>query len=299
MQKERKTTLHWHPAFVDAIRMELKPYLDKIEILPEVPLTTEPLKIDCIIIKKSKGLVINKNFAVIFRDWNIMEYKSPQDHVSINDFHKVYAYACLYSVIKNIPVEDITISFVESRYPKKLIDFLKRARNYSVEKSSSGVYTIKGDVFAIQIIDSRHLSEVENLWLKNLSAKLDIRAVNKVITVINNHDKTVSLEAYIDVISRANAGLFEEAMEMRAPTLKQMIMNSKVGAGWIEEWQAKAEAKGLANGIKKGIKEGLAKVEVEKADALAAVARNLKSAGMSNKLISQYTGLSLAKIKKL
>jgi len=168
MREEKDSNIHWHPAFVEAIKMELKPYLDKIEILPEVPLTTEPLKIDCIIIKKTKNLVIKKNIAGIFRDWNIMEYKSPQDHVSINDFHKVYAYACLYSVINNIPVDNITISFVESRYPRKLIDFLEKARNYTVEKTGSGIYTVKGDVFAIQIIGGRHYTGLSLAKIKKL-----------------------------------------------------------------------------------------------------------------------------------
>jgi len=307
MREEKSSNIYWHPAFVEAIKMELKDYLDKIVILSEVPLTTEPLKIDCIIIKKSKNLVIKKNIAGIFRDWNIIEYKSPQDHVSVNDFHKVYAYACLYSVIKNIPVENMTISFIESRYPRKLIGFLKKVRNYMVEKTSPGIYTVKGDVFAIQIIDVRHLSGNENLWLKNLRGKLGTKAINKVIAELEKQDKTVSLGAYMDAVNRANAGLFKEVLEMRAPTFKQMLMDTEIGAGWIKEWQSKAEAEGMAKGMAKGLAEGMAKGLAEgkakgetegKAEALVQVARNLKSSGMSNKLISQYTGLSLAKINK-
>jgi len=287
MHKEKKPNIHWHPAFIEAIKMELKPYLDKIEILPEFPLTAEPLKIDCIIIKKSKELIIKKNFAEIFKDWNIMEYKSPRDHVSVNDFHKVYAYACLYSVIKNVPVDNITISFVESRYPRKLIVFLEKIRNYKVEKTNSGIYTVKGDIFAIQIIDSRHLSDDENLWLKSLSEQLDNNAIGKVISEIKKQDKTVNIEAYIDVISRANTGLFEEAIKMRRKkslSFKEIIMNSEAGAGWIEEWQNEGEAKGEAKG---------------EINARVKIACNLKSSGMSDELISQYTGLSMEKIKEI
>jgi hypothetical protein len=75
--EKKLSNLHWHPAFIEAIRAELKPYEDKIEILPEVQLTKEPLRIDCVIIKKAKDVIINKAFARIFRDWNILEYKSP------------------------------------------------------------------------------------------------------------------------------------------------------------------------------------------------------------------------------
>jgi hypothetical protein len=282
--KEKKTNLHWHPAFIEAITAELKPYLDKIEILPEVQLTKEPLRIDCVVIRKSKDVVIEKAFAFIFRDWNIMEYKSPEDHVSVNDFHKVYAYACLYSGSKNIPVTNITISFVESRYPRKLIKFLRKVRKCTVEQTSPGIYTVEGDVFGIQIIDSRHLPEDESLWLKNLRGNLTAQIMGKVLTEMGKQHKTMSLGAYLEVISQANSGLFEEVLEMQAPTLKQMIMDTKIGAGWIAEWQSQAEAVGMDKGIEKGT---------------SAVARNLKASGMSCDLIAQYTGLPLAKVIKL
>ena len=115
----------------------------------------------------------------------------------------------------------------------------------------------------------------------------------------------------MDVVNRANSGIFKEVLGMRAPTFKQMLMDTEIGAGWLKEWEAKATAKGLAKGWAEGFVKGkaeglakakaerLAKAEAEKAEALAQVARNLKLSGMSNKLISQYTGLSLAKINKV
>jgi hypothetical protein len=47
--------------------------------------------------KKAKGAVIKKNIGVIFREHNLLEYKSPDDCVSVEDFYKVYGYACLYA----------------------------------------------------------------------------------------------------------------------------------------------------------------------------------------------------------
>lgn len=35
-----------------------------------------------------------------------------------------------------------------------------------------GIYYIKGDVIQIQIIVTRKLSEIENLWLRSLTNKL-------------------------------------------------------------------------------------------------------------------------------
>ena len=145
------------------------------------------------------------------------------------------------------------------------------------------------------------------MWLKNLSDELDKIAINKVITEIEKQEKTVSLGAYWDVVNRANAELFKEVLKMRAPTFKQMLMDTKIGAGWLKEWKSEATAQGMAQGIEKGMAQGIAQGiaqgkaqgEAEKAEALAQVARNLKSSGMTQKLISQYTGLSLAKIRKL
>jgi hypothetical protein len=56
----------WHPAFVEALQMELQAYRDVLEFKIEHQLTAEPLKIDCVVIKKAKNVVIKKNIAAIF-----------------------------------------------------------------------------------------------------------------------------------------------------------------------------------------------------------------------------------------
>jgi hypothetical protein len=58
--------------------------------------------------------------------------KSPEDYVSVNDFYKVYGYACLYAALNKVEITDLTITFVESRYPKDLISHLKEVRVYHV-----------------------------------------------------------------------------------------------------------------------------------------------------------------------
>jgi HD superfamily phosphohydrolase len=98
------------------------------------------------------------------------------------------------------------------------------------------------------------------------------------------YETTPNKEAFVNQFWEA-AGVVETKYKPQYP---RIVMNSKVGADWIKEWQSKAEARGMKRGVAKG--------EVE---ALAQVARNLKSSGMSDKLVSQYTGLSLTKIKKL
>ena len=63
----------WHPAFIEAIQLELEDYQDVLEFHPEYQLTSEPLKIDCVVIKKVNDVAITKNIAAIFREVNLLE----------------------------------------------------------------------------------------------------------------------------------------------------------------------------------------------------------------------------------
>ena len=78
----------WHPAFFADIQIEL-------EAEREHQLGTKPMEIDALVIKKKSDIPINKNIGRIFRKYNIIEYKSPTDYISINDFYKVCGYAFL------------------------------------------------------------------------------------------------------------------------------------------------------------------------------------------------------------
>ena len=180
----------WHPAFIEALRLEFEDYKDVLEFYPELQLTTEPLRIDCVVIKKTKEVEIKKNIGKIFRTWNLIEYKSPDDYVSVSDFYKVYGYACIYTFLNKITVTDLTITFVESHYPKELIKHLIKTRSYTVAETSPGVYTVSGDILPIQIIDNRKLSVEDNVWLKNLSNKLNRSDVELINANIAQQDKS-------------------------------------------------------------------------------------------------------------
>ena len=270
--------LSWHPAFVEALQMELREYRDTLEFHPEHPLTAEALRIDCIVIKKVKDAVIKKNIAVIFREWNLIEYKSPGDYVSVADFYKVYGYACLYTSFKRVPITSLTVTFVESRYPKKLLKHLCDKRGYSVAENCPGIYTVSGDILPIQIIDSRQLPADENLWLKSLSDRLDTSAFSRISSEIYRQGKAARIAAYSDVITRANAETMKEVIQMgkRSKTLEQVLEE----AGWLARWEARGEEIGQR---KKGIE----------------IARNALSKGLSIEMIHDITGLPAEVITQL
>jgi hypothetical protein len=57
--------ISWHPAFYEAIQLELEQYKDALEFSYEYQLSSEPLRIDVIVIKKAKDAVIKTSGFVL------------------------------------------------------------------------------------------------------------------------------------------------------------------------------------------------------------------------------------------
>ena len=68
---ESTEKIQWHTAFQQALKAELTEYRDSLDFIEEYRLTTEPLRIDTLIIKKPPGVYIDKNIGRIFRGHNI------------------------------------------------------------------------------------------------------------------------------------------------------------------------------------------------------------------------------------
>ena len=173
MKKKTEPDLQWHPAFYSGVQIEFEKEQDKLIFENEHQLGTKPKQIDVLIIKNRSAESIQKNIGRIFRTHNIIEYKSPSDYLSVDDFYLVYAYACLYKVdsqtADTIPANEITLSFVTHAFPYKLLKHLTTIRNYTIEKQEDGIYYIRGDFFPIQIVHTKKLSKEENLWLRSLT----------------------------------------------------------------------------------------------------------------------------------
>ena len=88
--------VQWHPAFGAVLRIELGDELEKVQIEEEHLLGSKPMQVDFLVVKVDKKQKIHKNIGKLFRKYNIIEYKSPEESLSINDFYKAYGYACFY-----------------------------------------------------------------------------------------------------------------------------------------------------------------------------------------------------------
>lgn len=94
--------LQWHTAFSAAMHIEFREEMEKLRFEEEHILGKKPMQIDLLIIKMRTEEKIRKNIGKIFREHNIIEYKSPEDYLSINDFYKVYGYACFYQAVADV-----------------------------------------------------------------------------------------------------------------------------------------------------------------------------------------------------
>ena len=280
----------WHPAFVEALKMELEAYRDSLEFHPEFQLTSEPLRIDCVVVKKAKGAAIEKNIAAIFRDVNLIEYKSPGDYVSIEDFYKVYAYACLYASFERVPIDSLTLTFIESSHPRSLLAHLRQKRNYEVVETRAGIYTVTGDIIPMQVINSRRLSLEDNLWLHNLNNNLKSLELRRFQTAIDSQDKAARIKAYLAAVIRANKDTILEVLKM--DDIDISLEETMRELGLLEKWEARAEAKGEARGEAKGEARGEIK-------GILFTAQNMVNLGYSIEAIIAATGLEAEKIKEL
>lgn len=256
-KENHKPLLQWHPAFYAGIQIEFEKEKDKLIFENEHHLGTKPKEIDVLIIKKNSNYKIKKNIGRIFRKHNIIEYKSPDDYLSIDDFYLVYAYACLYKCdtpsIDEIPIEDITITFVSSKYPKSLLTHLKDIRKFSIEKKENGVYYVKGDFFPIQIICTKELSDTTNLWLHNL--RNDITEKSTISKLLLEYKKQNDINLYssvIDIIASANKETFQEVTNM-SKVLEEIFL--EVHGERLEREKQKAIDEAVEKAVQKAIAE--------------------------------------------
>jgi hypothetical protein len=279
--------LNWHIAFLRAIQLEFYEYLGDLEITPEYQLTSEPMRVDVLIVKKKKDIVIDKGIARIFRGYNIFEYKSPDDSFSARDFWQVCAYANHYAAnTRDVVYEDLSLTFIGARYPRELIRYLIEVRGYTIEESILGIYQVRGDHLPIQIVESKKLHESEKLWLKALTNKLSVdsaRAILEEESFLDAECKALA-EAYLGILVQTNSKNFKEVNNMakRYPTLDEVMeeMGRPCRRQGLEEGEERAKQKIVRNLLGEGMPiekiARLAELPIEKVQELAAEALAVK-----------------------
>lgn len=87
-------------------------------------------RMDLLVIKKLTNVKIKNEIGRIFKRHNVVEYKSPEDELGIDDYYKTVGYACLYKgfgeTADQIPAGEITVSLFRESYPRELYEAIGR-----------------------------------------------------------------------------------------------------------------------------------------------------------------------------
>ena len=234
----KETKIQWHSAFVSAMNLDLGPDRDDLIFEKEYNLNTKPLEIDLLVIKKAGFVQIASEIGKLFKGHNIMEYKSPEDHLDIDTFYKTLAYACLYKsygkTVDAVKAEDITISILREAKPIELFHYLE-GHGCKVTKVYGGIYYVEGKTwFPTQIVVTGELDQDAHIWLKGLSGNLEKSDIQKMMDERNNMTEKADREladSVLEVSITANRKIVEELigdesmyealMEIMEPRIKQ------------------------------------------------------------------------------
>ena len=219
--------LQWHDGFHASLQIELQGEAAHLEFYPEHELYKKALRVDTLVIKNSDSPV-QKKIGKIFRKHNLIEYKSPDDTLNINDFYKVYGYACLYQSktkkIHEISMTDVSITFVCSHYPRKMLKILQKERGIEVEHTDKGICKLKNDSIAMQIIIINRLPPEENRWLSSLTKKLPMnRNTEQLLIEYQRHKDSILYQSAMDLIMQANKEILEGEYSMVSDVLKEIF----------------------------------------------------------------------------
>ena len=270
----KKQKLQWHPAFFAGLQIELKDDADNLIFENEHQLGTKPKEIDILVIKKQKDIPVKKNIGRIFRKHNIIEYKSPTDYVSIDDFYKGCAYVLFYksdtATQNEIHIEDITLTFVCVEYPQKLMKHLEEELRYSLYEFDNGIYYVCkiDNILPIQIVVTSKLNIEENLWLKSLTNHLPNEDDTKrLITEYEANQTNKLYESVMDIIIKANK-LEDCNMSVVLDNWLESLKNKALTEG-RNEGSSQGRSEGLSQGRSEGLSQGLSHgIEIFIIDAL-------------------------------
>lgn len=246
--KEEKEKIQWHPAFAAAMELEFLQDRDGLEFQREHTLNTKPLLIDLLIIKRNKEKPLENDMGKLFRKYNILEYKSPDDSFGIDDWHKVVTYAGLfkaYGETENaITVEDVTITVIRESKPEKLFRHLEE-QGCHMRKAFDGIYYVEGHMYyAAQIIVARELDRETYVWLRALSGKMEEKDMRELLQrasrLTGKHDKEMA-DSVMDVSMKANRDVIEKMMgDEHMYEVLMELMEPKIQER--EQWAARQTA---------------------------------------------------------
>ena len=209
--------IQWHLGFYGATELEFLSNKGDLEFQREFNLSKEPIWMDLLIIKKLSDVRIENELGHMFKKYNVVEYKSPDDALSIDDYYKTVGYACLYKglgeTVNQIPANELTISIFRESYPREMFEAMKNL-GLEIKERYPGIYYISGKqaLFDTQIVVTKQLDRETHRTLRVLSKHVkeeDIRRFVEKATQMSEPGDRNNVDAVLQVSVSANKEIYE------------------------------------------------------------------------------------------
>ena len=293
--KNAPDKLQWHPAFCAAAGLEFHEDIERLELKPEYNLSKGPIRIDLLIIKEESDRRIKNEIGHIMRTYNVIEYKSPEDALTIDDFYKTVGCACLYKGygerVDAVPINELTVSIFRAKRPEKMFLTLQKYGHKIKEKYSGIYYVTERLPFPVQIIVTQELEPREHRSLRILSnhaKKEDVEEFLKEVEKMNTPRERQNVEAVLQVSVKANDELYREIRRdaNMCDALRELMKDD------IEREVSAARKLGESEGEVRG--KAMGEVVGE-----AKIILKMNHSGMSPENIASITGKDLDEINAI
>ena len=157
MAEEHRTD--YHAGLVAALKTKYDDQYDFMETIKEMVLGEKPPRLDAVVLKKDPNQHLTDEIGCFFLEHNVFEFKGYGDGISINDVYKIEGYALFYMTIdkkvNEIPLEAVTITVVQYRFPKDILKELE-AKGCIIHQRNKGIFEISGGpiIFPFQVVDA-------------------------------------------------------------------------------------------------------------------------------------------------
>jgi len=209
--------IKWHPGFYGAAELEFLSNKGALEFQREFNLSKEPIRMDLLIIKKLANIRTKNELGHIFKKFNVIEFKSPDDSLSIDDYFKTVGYAGLYKglgdTVDQIPADELTISIFRESYPREMFGAMKDW-GLEINEHYPGIYYISGKrmPFDTQIVVTKQLNKETHRALRILSKHVnedDVRAFIEKAAQMSEPGDRNNVDAVLQVSVSANKDIYE------------------------------------------------------------------------------------------
>ena len=260
--KNESGKVEYHYGFYGAVHAVYEPTKVNMEYLQEHELGKEPVRMDMLIIKRESNPLADP-IGSFFRRFNVLEYKSPNDGLTENDFYKVQGYALLYKGLSrhtdDVPVRELTVSIFRHAYPREMMAALQNNGHF-IDEPYPGVYRVRGELSVpAQVVVTSRLPEGEYGPFKALAPNATLADIRKLLNLGDaGQDPRMAdyVRAVLNVSIVINRELFDRIREdgpMNAAVAR--YFEAELETRW-NEGLAAGEKRGMEIGEKRGMEIG-------------------------------------------